>query len=187
MLTLNIDHPDVIEFITAKLDLSKIEGANISLVLTNDFMNAWINDEEWEMSFETPHEIIKKRVRAKELMELVSYAAHTMGDPGVIFIDTMNNYHLLNKYDEVVFTATNPCGEQPLMANGSCNLGSVNLNAFVRNPFTNKAHFDYIRFREVVKEMTWGLDELLTMMGDRHALPEQREHVAKWREVGLTY
>lgn len=187
MLLLNIDHPDAIEFITAKLDLSKIEGANISLAITDDFMEAWKNDEDWTMSFETPHEIIEKTVRARKLMELVSYAAHTIGDPGVIFVDTMNNYHLLSEYDEVVFTATNPCGEQPLMANGSCNLGSVNLNAFVRNPFTSNAYFDYKRFKEVVKEMTWGLDDLLTMMGNRHALPEQREHVVKWREVGLTY
>ena len=185
MLVLNIDHPDVIDFITAKLDLTKIEGANISLAITDEFMKAWINDEDWEMKFETRHEIIIKRIKAKELMELVAYAAHTMGDPGVIFIDTMNNYHLLSEYDEVKFTATNPCGEQPLMANGSCNLGSVNLNAFVRNPFRENAYFDYNRFREVVKEMIWGLDDLLTMMGQRHALQEQIDHVENWREVGL--
>ena len=71
------------------------------------------------------------------------------------------------------------------MENGSCNLGSVNLNAFVRRPFTDDALFDLDRFREVVKQMTWGLDELLTMLGDRHALPAQREHVVKWREIGL--
>lgn len=185
MLVLNIDHPDVIDFITAKLDLTKIEGANISLAITDEFMKAWINDEDWEMSFETRHEIIKKTAKARDLMELVSYAAHTMGDPGVIFIDNINNYHLLSEYDEVKFTATNPCGEQPLMANGSCNLGSVNLNAFVRNPFKNNAYFDYNRFREVVKEMVWGLDDLLDMFGDRHALQEQIDHVREWREVGL--
>lgn len=71
------------------------------------------------------------------------------------------------------------------MANGSCNLGSVNINAFVREPFTDSAYFDYDRFEKVVTEMIWGLDELLTMLGDRHALPEQVQHVFDWREVGL--
>jgi ribonucleoside-diphosphate reductase alpha chain len=177
MLVMNIDHPDVIDFITAKLDLNKINGANISLAITDDFMKAYNANDIWTMTFETVHEKIKKTMKARDLMSLVSYAAHTMGDPGIIFIDTMNNYHLLSEYDEVKFTATNPCGEQPLMANGSCNLGSVNVNAFVREPFTDSAYFDYDRFEKVVTEMTWGLDELLTMLGDRHALPEQVQHV----------
>lgn len=67
----------------------------------------------------------------------------------------------------------------------SCNLGSINLNAFVKRPFTDDAYFDLERFREVVKEMIWGLDELLTLLGERHALPEQRNHVLNWREIGL--
>src|SRR6056297_745497 len=71
------------------------------------------------------------------------------------------------------------------MAHGSCNLGSVNLNAFVKNPFTDDAFFNWERFDHVVEEMIWSLDELLTMLGDRHALKEQREHVKKYREVGL--
>jgi len=185
MLMMNIDHPDVLDFATAKLDLTKINGANISLAMTDDFIKAAANDEMWEMSFETPYEVITKRVRARDLMEVIAYANHTMGDPGMIFIDNVNNYHLLSEYPDVKFTATNPCGEQPLMANGSCNLGSVNLYAFVRKPFTEDAYFDASRFAHVVKHMTWGLDELLTMLGDRHALQEQRDHVGQWREVGL--
>jgi ribonucleoside-diphosphate reductase alpha chain len=69
--------------------------------------------------------------------------------------------------------------------NGSCNLGSINFNAFVREPFTDRAYFDYDRFEKVVMEMTWGLDELLTMLGDRHALQAQVQHVHDWREIGL--
>jgi ribonucleoside-diphosphate reductase alpha chain len=118
MLVLNIDHPDVIDFITAKLDLNKINGANISLALTDKFMHAYMDDDMWEMSFETKYEVIKKTMKARDLMSLISYAAHSMGDPGVIFIDTVNKYHLLSEYDEVKFTATNPCGEQPLMEDG---------------------------------------------------------------------
>lgn len=185
MLVMNIDHPDAIDFITAKLDLNKINGANISLAITNDFMEKYENNEDWVMHFDTPHEKIQKTIKARDLMKLISYSAHTMGDPGVIFIDRMNNYHLLSEYDEVIFSATNPCGEQPLMANGSCNLGSINLNAFVRNPFTDEAYFDYERFDEVVKEMIWGLDDMLTDLGDRHPLESQRTHVKNWREVGL--
>lgn len=177
MLVLNCDHPDVIEFVTAKLDIEKINGANISLAVTDEFMRAVENDEDWELKFETRHEIIMKRLKARDLMNLITYAVHTIGDPGMIFIDTVNNYHLLSEYDDVKFTATNPCGEQPLMENGSCNLGSINLNAFVRKEFTNEAYFDMTRFREVVKEMINGLDSLLDVFGERHALEAQRDHV----------
>ena len=185
MLVLNIDHPDVIDFITAKLDINKINGANISLAVTDKFMKAVENDEMWVMRFETAHEIIQKEVKARELMRLIAYANHTVGDPGFLLMDRINNYHLLSEYDEVVFNSTNPCGEQPLMENGSCNLGSINFNAFVKKEFTDEAFFDLERFREVVKYMTWGLDELLTLLGQRHALPEQIEHVVDWREIGL--
>lgn len=185
MLVLNISHPDAIDFITAKLDLNKINGANISLAVTDDFMEKYNNNEDWVMTYESPHEIIEKRINARDLMELISYSNHTMGDPGLLFIDRMNNYHLLSEYDEVKFTATNPCGEQPLMANGSCNLASINLNEFVVEPFNENAYFDYDRFTEVTKEMIWHLDEMLTLLGQRHPLQAQRDHVLNWREVGL--
>jgi ribonucleoside-diphosphate reductase alpha chain len=185
MLVLNVDHPDLIDFVTKKLDLNAVNGANISLAVTDAFMSAVEKDEDWVMKFETPHESIEKKVRARQLMHLISYANHTVGDPGFLLMDNINNYHLLSEYPEVHFNATNPCGEQPLMENGSCNLGSINLNAFVRRPFTDDALFDLERFREVTKQMTWGLDELLTLLGDRHALPAQREHVINWREIGL--
>ncbi len=185
MLVLNIDHPDIIEFVTTKLDLNKINGANISVALTDDFMKAVENDETWVMRFETPYELIEKRVKARQLLELIGYSAHTMGDPGIMFIDKMNDYHFLSEYDDVKFTATNPCGEQPLMPHGSCNLGSINLNAFIKNPFLEEAYFDWERFDHVVEEMIYSLDDLLTILGDRHALKEQRDHVKKYREVGL--
>src|SRR5690554_5360659 len=107
MLVLNIDHPDIIDFITTKLDLSKVNGANVSIAITNEFMEAVKNNEDWVMSFETPYEIIEKRINAKELLDLVGYSAHTMGDPGVILIDRMNEYHFLSEYKEHKFTATN--------------------------------------------------------------------------------
>jgi ribonucleoside-diphosphate reductase alpha chain len=185
MLMMDVSHPDILDFATAKLDLTKINGANISLAITDDFMEAVENDGIWEMTFETPYQIITRTAKARDLMEVIAYANHTMGDPGMVFIDNVNRYHLLSEYPDVKFTATNPCGEQPLMANGSCNLGSVNLYAFVRDPFTEDAYFDAERFVHVVKHMTWGLDELLTMLGDRHALAEQRAHVPLWREIGL--
>ena len=185
MLVLNVDHPDIIDFVTTKLDLSKVNGANISIAITDDFMNAVMDNAWWTMRFETPYQLVEKKMKARDLLSLVGYAAHTMGDPGIMFIDHMNHYHFLSEYPEVKFTATNPCGEQPLMPHGSCNLGSVNLNAFVRNAFTENAYYDFDRFDFVVTEMIHALDELLTMLGDRHALEEQREHVRLYREVGL--
>lgn len=105
------------------------------------------------MKFESPYQIIEKKVRAKDLMHLISYANHTVGDPGMIFMDTVNSYHLLSEFPGVHFNATNPCGEQPLLEGSSCNLASVNFNAFVRKPFTSEAFFDTVRFKKVVKEM----------------------------------
>jgi ribonucleoside-diphosphate reductase alpha chain len=154
MLVLNVDHPDIIDFITTKLDLNKVNGANISLAVSEDFMKAVEEDGMWSMKFETHYEVIEKIVKARDLMGLIAYANHTVGDPGFLLIDTINNYHLLSEYPEVYFNSTNPCGEQPLMEQGSCNLGSINLNAFVRRPFTDEAYFDLERFREVVKHMT---------------------------------
>ena len=110
MLVLNVDHPDVIDFVTKKLDLSAVNGANISLAVTDAFMSAVENDEDWVMKFETPHESIEKRVRARQLMHLIAYANHTVGDPGFLLMDNINNYHLLSEYPEVHFNATNPCG-----------------------------------------------------------------------------
>lgn len=185
MLVLDIDHPDVIDFITTKLDLSKVNGANISVAISKDFMEAVKADKDWVMKFETPYQIIEKKVKAQDLLNLIGYSAHTMGDPGVILIDRMNDYHFLSEYPNLRFSATNPCGEQPLLAHGSCNLGSINLNSFVKNPFTDKAEYNFDRFDYVVEEMITALDELLTMLGDRHALPEQREHVKQYREIGL--
>lgn len=118
MLVMNVDHPDIIDFITTKLDLDKVTGANISIAIPDSFMKAYKEDKMWTLRFETHHEIIKKTLKARDLMNLISYAAHTQGEPGVIFIDRMNDYHLMSEYDEVVFTATNPCGEQPLMPDG---------------------------------------------------------------------
>jgi ribonucleotide reductase alpha subunit len=101
MLVLNIDHPDIIDFVTTKLDLNKINGANISIALTDDFMNAVEADKDWVMKFETPYEFIEKKLKARQLLELIAYSAHTMGDPGIMFIDKMNDYHFLSEYDEV--------------------------------------------------------------------------------------
>jgi ribonucleoside-diphosphate reductase alpha chain len=110
MLVMNIDHPDIIDFATTKLDLNKISGANISIGLTDDFMRAVENDEDWEMSFDTKHEKITKKCKAQDLLNVIDYAIHTVGDPGALFLDNVNEYHLTSEYDEVEFTATNPCG-----------------------------------------------------------------------------
>jgi len=110
MLMMNIDHPDIIDFATAKLDLQKINGANISIAMNSKFIEAAKNNEIWHMNYKTPYEDITKVVNARDLMELIAYANHTMGDPGMIFIDNVNKYHLLSQYPDVHFTATNPCG-----------------------------------------------------------------------------
>ena len=126
---LNVDHPDILDFISAKSERGEIENFNISVGISDDFMKAVEADSEWYLRNQRTGEIVQT-IRAKTLMgQLVSMAWRT-GDPGLIFLDPINrNNPLLEKYGRI--DATNPCGEQPLHPFDACNLGSINLSKFV--------------------------------------------------------
>jgi ribonucleoside-diphosphate reductase alpha chain len=154
MGTLHCDHPDIEEFIAAKQDRNQLRHFNISVLISDAFMTAVSQDDDWPLIFPAGKyadsgEItmrnwpgyanpvpckLYKRIRARVLWEKIMRAAYDYAEPGVLFIDRINQFN--NLYYCETIQATNPCGEVPLPPYGACNLGSINLTQFVRDPFT---------------------------------------------------
>ncbi len=173
---LNVDHPDILDFISAKSERGEIENFNISVGVTDDFMKAVDQDKEWHLRNQRTGEVVQT-IRAKTLMgQLVSMAWRT-GDPGLIFLDPINrNNPLLTKYGRI--DATNPCGEQPLHPFDACNLGSINLAKFVLNK-----KVDYERLKFVVRTGVRMLDDVIDAC--KYPLPQITETVRSNRRIGL--
>lgn len=187
MITLDCHHPDVEEFINIKSDLDKITKANISIRITNDFMNAVINDSDFDLTFtrEETGEVIRKTVRAKELFYKIAEMNWRVAEPGMLFWDTITDNNLQALNDDFSYVSTNPCAEEPLPAGGSCLLGSLNLSEFVVYEFTEQAFFSDVDFGRAIKTAVVALNNVLDEGLSLHPLEEQRASVAKWRQIGL--
>ena len=126
MLSIDCNHPDLEEFIDIKNDLNAVTKANISVRITDDFMNAVINNKDWELSFETENgDKLVKKVNANALFNKLAYNNWNMAEPGILFWDNIENYNLLSKDEEFKYAGVNPCAEEPLPNGGSCLLGSL--------------------------------------------------------------
>ena len=183
MISMDCHHPDVEQFIDVKKDLEKITSANISIRFTDDFMQAVMNDEDFELSVtrEETNETITKVVKARELFKKLSDNNWDMGEPGCLFWDRISNYNLLSNTKEFAYAGTNPCAEEPLPAGGSCLLGSINLSEFA----TNDGTFDYDSLRHTVAISVRALNNVLDEGLPLHPLQEQRDSVRDWRQIGL--
>ena len=137
---LRIDHPDILDFISSKKDTSKLNNFNISVAITEDFMSRVIKNENYPLINPRNNEIVK-HLNAKEVFDLIVEMAWYSGEPGIIFIDRINKLNPIPKAGKI--EATNPCGEQPLVAYESCNLGSINLEKFIKGDESKKGKFDY--------------------------------------------
>ena len=165
MLTMDVKHPDIEDFITVKQDLTKITGANISIRLSDEFMQAVVNDTkftlQWPIDSKTPK--YTKEIEAKNLWQKIITCAHNTAEPGLIFWDRQHHYSTSSVYPEFKNSSTNPCSEIAMQGGDSCRLIAVNLYSFVEEPFTKKAKFNYKKFYEVVYETQRLMDDLVDL------------------------
>lgn len=172
---LRVDHPDILEFITAKDGKGVLTNFNISVAITDEFMRRYFEDEEYELI--NPREGKSwKKLRAKYVFDLIAEHAWKTGDPGVIFIDTINKYNPTPNAGEI--ESTNPCGEQPLLPYESCNLGSIDVSKFVKD-----GKIDYDSLRETVRTAVHFLDNVIDE--NRFPLPQIEEKTKANRKIGL--
>ncbi len=178
MATLRCDHPDIEAFIEAKREPGRLRMFNLSVLVTDAFMTAIKEDAPWELKFSGT---TFKVLRARDLWDKIMRATYAYAEPGVIFIDRINRRNNLN-YCETI-SATNPCGEQPLPPYGACLLGSVNLAALVKEPFTDKAHIDAKEFEDLARIAVRMMDNVTDVSG--FPLPQQDAEARAKRRIGL--
>ncbi len=219
MGTFDVGHPDVADFIRAKRENGRLRQFNLSLLVTQDFMEAVKNDTHWKLAFpltrkeaesdqldlNNPEQVIwrdwpvqegylsnaaglvahkvYKDIRARRLWDMIMSSTYDFAEPGFILIDKVNEMN--NNWFCENIRATNPCGEQPLPPYGSCLLGSINLTKFVREPFRERAHFDWEEFRKVVAIFTRMLDNVVEING--LPLQGQRDEILRKRRHGMGY
>lgn len=217
MGTFDVSHPDVRDFIRAKREDGRLRQFNLSLLITDGFMQAVDADEDWPLVFplaeSEAHEVdlanvdqviwrewpqtagyvsrddglvackVYGKVRARHLWDMIMVSTYDYAEPGFILIDRVNEMN--NNWWCETIRATNPCGEQPLPPYGACLLGSVNLTKFVREPFTERAWFDWEEYKEVVRVFTRMLDNVVEVNG--LPLQQQRDEIMRKRRHGMGF
>lgn len=165
MLTMDIAHPDIEDFITIKQDLTKVTGANISIRLSDEFMKAVENNEKYTLRWPIDSKDPKytKEVDANELWKSIIKSAHNTAEPGLIFWDRQHHYSTSSLYPGFRNSSTNPCSEIAMQGGDSCRLIAVNLYSFVEKPFTKEAKFNHKKFYEVVYESQRLMDDLVDL------------------------
>ena len=219
MATFDVGHPDVLDFIRAKREAGRLRQFNLSLLITDEFMDAVESGADWPLAFplsaqevevdgidlDDPERVIWRewpesgdyvtredglvacrifrRLKAQRIWDMIMAATYDYAEPGFVLIDRVNE--LNNNWFCEEIRATNPCGEQPLPPFGACLLGSVNLTKFVREPFTERAWFDWEEYRRVVGIFTRMLDNVVEING--LPLPRQREEILRKRRHGMGF
>ena len=177
MQTLRVDHPDIEKFISIKTgDIDMVKYSNISVLLTHDFMKAVDEDSDFDLCWDNK---VYKTIPARDIWKQIIKNAHKSAEPGLLFWDTMKDYHNAEYCSPLV--STNPCAEQPLPDGGCCNLGAINLERFV----DESGNFMIDEFKETVSIGTRFLDNVIDYNLDRHALDAQKENATNDRRIGL--
>ncbi len=182
MLTLSCEHPDLEEFMSVKTDVERATKANMSIRMTDKFMEAVRDREKFTQRFEREEtkSVVVKELDAYEFFKKLCYANWDYGEPGCLFWDRIESWNLLSEFPDFHYCSTNPCAEEPLPAGGSCLLGSINLAAFVKNK-----KFDEEDFKKTVAICVDGLNDVLDEGLPLHPLQEQKDTVRDWRQIGL--
>lgn len=184
MITIRVDHPDVLDFISVKKDLKKVNYANISIKITDEFMRAVEDDTNFELSFKNERIDYRKTVKARDVWKQLVKAAWQSDEPGLLFWDTIKR-DSTTEYNNMEVQGVNPCSEQTLENYGCCCLGSVNLSYFVKEPFTERASIDWDGLVKASHYATRFLDNVLDYNADRHPLPQQRQASLWSRRIGV--
>jgi ribonucleoside-diphosphate reductase alpha chain len=181
---LRVDHPDIRRFITCKNDTTQVTNFNISVAITDAFMKAVANGADYDLINPKTKEIVG-RENAREIFDMIIHGAWLTGEPGTFFIDRANEYNPVPKLGD--YEATNPCGEQPLLPYDVCNLGSINLGAFVRPEArwgdAPEAAIDWDALAKVIHLSTHFLDNVID--ANVYPLPEIHDLAQKIRRIGL--
>ena len=165
MLTMDVAHPDILDFVTVKQDLTKVTGANISVRLSDEFMQAVVENKpytlRWPIDAKNPK--VTKQIKARELWDVIVKSAHNTAEPGMIYWDRQHKYSTSSLYPGFANVSTNPCSEIAMQGGDSCRLIAVNLYSFVENPFTPDAYFNKEKFYETVYETQRLMDDLVDL------------------------
>ncbi len=178
MAVMRCDHPDIQDFITAKRDPARLRMFNLSVLVTDDFMQAVKDDGPWDLKF---NDTVYHTLKARDLWNRIIQSTYDFAEPGVIFIDRINAMNNLS-YCETI-AATNPCGEQPLPPYGACLLGSVNLARLVNNPFEENARLDETALDDLVRTAVRMMDNVIDT--SRFPLEAQAQEAQAKRRIGL--
>ena len=178
MATMRCDHPDIEEFIAAKSDSQKLRMFNLSVLVTDAFMDAVKKGEDWKLIYNNK---VYSVIKAADLWDQIMRATYNFAEPGVIFIDRINATNNLS-YCETI-TATNPCGEQPLPPYGACLLGSINLAKLVEQPFDENAYLDVSQLEDLVSTAVRMMDNVIEV--SQFPLEAQKLEAKNKRRIGL--
>lgn len=183
MISLDCHHPDLLDFIDIKTKPDSVTKANISVRVTDDFMQAVEVDGDWTMAFTRPEtgEAVVKTAKARDIFNKLCLNNWNWAEPGILLWDRIEQYNMLEQDPNFEYAGVNPCAEEPLPAGGSCLLGSINLAEFV----DDNGHFKWNLFCTTVHTAVRALNDVLDEGLPLHPLKEQRDSVRDWRQIGL--
>ena len=170
MMSLDINHPEAETFMTIKSNLNKINKANLSVEVDDDFMAKVISGASENVNHK---------------WNILATQAWNYAEPGVLFVNKLRRYNLMQYISDYQIDTTNPCGEQPLPKHGACNLSSINISEYVKYPYTKDAFIDYYALGSDMYSIVKAMDDVLEENLPNHALIEQRETAEKYRNIGI--